>query len=254
MNCDEAKLRNPDYWDRALSDTEVGELEAHWAVCPACRAESARLEALWNGLLSVPAVEPDQRVRTRFYDSLAALSEGPTVRRAPRVLWWQAAAAVALLGVGMAGGYLLRPDNTRQEVAQLRTEVTDMRQMMALSLLQQQSASERLRGISYAMRSEQTDPKVVDALVAALYNDANVNVRLAAVDALRAYSAVPETRQAVREALPHEMTPLVQVALIDLLVDWKEGQAANDLRRISVDNAIDSTVKQRATWALENLQ
>ena len=60
-----------------------------------------------------------------------------------------------------------------------------MRQMVALSLMQEQSASERLRGVSWAMPRAVDDTEVLSALLTTVNQDPNVNVRLAAVDALR---------------------------------------------------------------------
>ena len=83
-----------------------------------------------------------------------------------------------------------------------------MRQLVALSLMQQQSASERLRGVSWAYQAEPSDREILEALVAAVNHDANVNVRLAAVDALaQVLRRVRRPRQAVVEALPKQSTP-----------------------------------------------
>jgi HEAT repeat protein len=129
-----------------------------------------------------------------------------------------------------------------------------MRQLIALSLMQQQSASERLRGVSWAYRAEPSDKEVLSALVSAVNNDPNVNVRLAAVDALHAFAASPVTRQAVVEALPRQTTPTVQVALIDLLVDFKAQDAVSALREFADQDKVNGTVRRRAQWALERLQ
>ena len=129
-----------------------------------------------------------------------------------------------------------------------------MRQMVALSLLQQQSASERLRGVSWAYRSEPTDGKVLDALVTAVNHDTNVNVRLAAVDALRTFAGSPVARQAMVESLSRQEAPLVQVALIDWLVDVNDRNAAGGLRELASGASVNDGVKQRAQWALERLQ
>jgi hypothetical protein len=167
---------------------------------------------------------------------------------------WQLAAAAALLAVGMGVGYGVRGDKSRPELAQLREEVTSMRQMVALSLLQQQSASERLRGVSWAYQAEPSDREVLGALVSAVNHDASVNVRLAAVDALRRFAASPETRRAVVDALPTQTTPLVQVALIDLLVDFKDRNAADALTKLAANREVNDGVRQQARWALERLQ
>lgn len=129
-----------------------------------------------------------------------------------------------------------------------------MRQLVALSLMQQQSASERLRGVSWAYQAEPSDREVLEALLTAVNHDTNVNVRLAAVDALRRFSASPETRRAVVEALPSQTTPLVQVALIDLLVDFKEREAAGALKTLAANRDVNDGVRQQARWALEKLQ
>ena len=69
-------------------------------------------------------------------------------------------------------------------MAQLRGQVENLRQMVALSMLQQQSPSARMRGVTYSEKIAQPDPQVLDALLQAVNHDSNVNVRLSAVDAL----------------------------------------------------------------------
>ena len=89
--------------------------------------------------------------------------------------------------------------------------------------------------MSWAYQAEPSDREVLGALVTAVNHDTNVNVRLAAVDALRRFAASPETRRAVVDALPSQTTPLVQVALIDLLVDFKERNAAGALKKLAAN-------------------
>jgi hypothetical protein len=169
---------------------------------------------------------------------------------------WQIAAGIALLVVGGGAGYGVRASQSQgtSELSQLRGEVSGMRQLIALSLLQQQSASERLRGVSWAYRVESSDTEVLSALVSAVNHDPNINVRLAAVDALHPFASSPTTRDAAMQALPKENAPIVQVALIDLLVDLKEKEALKELERMASDDATDTSVRQHAKWALERLQ
>jgi hypothetical protein len=163
--------------------------------------------------------------------------------------------ALLVLGVALGVGvrYDVRPPQG-SELSQLREEVTNMRQMVALSLMQQQSAGERLRGVSWAYRVESSDTEVLSALLTAVNQDSSVNVRLAAVDALHAFAASPGMRKAIVEAIPKQNAPLVQIALIDLLVDLKKKEAAPELRALAADQAVHAGVRQRATWAVEKLQ
>lgn len=275
MTCDEAKLLLPDYWSQTLSDQDDLAFEEHIAACQACRAEAERLGALWKSLALIPAssadFDPSANLRGRFYDTLSAYRQG--LESAPRrsmrdrvlALWprepsWQMAVSFALLVIGIGIGFELRPGNPHPapaadtEISQLRGEVNNMRQMVALSLLQQQSASERLRGVSYAYRVQPSDTEVLSALLATVNQDSNVNVRLAAVDALHAFGASPVVRTAIIQSIQKQTAPLVQVALIDLLVDLKEAQAAPELEKISRDSQIDGGVRQHAQWALGKLQ
>jgi HEAT repeat protein len=128
-----------------------------------------------------------------------------------------------------------------------------MRQMVALSLMQQQSAGERLRGVSWAYRVESSDTEVLSALLSTVNNDPSVNVRVAAVDALHAFGASPVTRTAIVQSIPKQTSPLVQVALIELLVDLKVTDAAPELKKIGSDETIDASVRERARWALGRL-
>ena len=256
MTCDETKQLFADYWSHALSDEDEIALEAHLGACQACRTEAERLGALWTDLASLPVEQPGAGLRARFYETLAAYRSGagdPSARPASRRLIWQIAAGIALLAAGVGAGYGLRP-NQGPEVAQLREEVANMRQLVALSLLQQQSASERLRGVSYAYHVEPSDSEVLSALLNTVNRDPNVNVRLAAVDALHPFSSSSTTRTAISQALSKQTSPLVQVALIDLLVDLKERQAAPELRQLLQSAGADAGVRERAQWALERLQ
>ena len=249
MTCDEARVQ-------MLGGGEGRDLAEHMASCETCRTEASRIGELWQSLDLLPLEEPSGKVRDRFYEMLGAYRQGVASVEPRRAFhWWQMAAAAALVAVGLGLGYVVRGNGQPPgEVSQLREEVASMRQLVALSLMQQQSASDRLRGVSWAYRAEPSDREVLGALVTAVNHDANVNVRLAAVDALRRFAASPETRRAVVEALPSQTTPLVQVALIDLLVDFKERDATGVLKRLAANGEVNDGVRQQAEWALEKLQ
>jgi HEAT repeat protein len=128
-----------------------------------------------------------------------------------------------------------------------------MRQMVALSLMQQQSAGERLRGVSWAYRAEPSDTEVLSALLSAVNSDPSVNVRMAAVESLHQFGASPVTRTAIVQSVSKQTSPLVQIALIDLLVDLKVTEASAELKTLAADASVDPSVQQRAKWALGKL-
>jgi hypothetical protein len=259
MTCGEIKLLMPDYWRRALPEVRQLAFEAHLESCEACRCEVERLDPLWRDLGSIPFEEPSDTMRARFDESLAAYLHGAEMAK-PTPFAWQTlgaiAAGIALLAAGVGIGYGWRSSQTGKtsEIGELRAEVSSMRQLVTLSLLQQNSASERLRGVSWAYQVEPTDTEVPSALLDTVNHDPNVNVRLAAVDALRPFAGSQSVNTAVIQALPRETAPIVQVALIELMVDLREKQASHALQSVATDTAADAGVRERAQWALEQLR
>jgi hypothetical protein len=243
-----------------LSSVESEQLEQHLAVCPACSEQVAEIRPLWQKLGLIPAGEPAPAVRARFYEMLEAYQHGLAQARRPlreRVnqwlsgWWpaqpvWQAAVAVLCLAAGLGGGYAIQ---TRQKedpkLAQMSEEIRNMRQLVTLSLLQQQSASDRLRGVNWSYRLEVPDGEVLSALLHTLNSDENVNVRLAAVDALYKFADSSMVRRSLRQSLRAQSSPIVQIALIDMLADLKDPQTPNVFREVLNQENLNPEVKQR---------
>lgn len=283
MTCDETKLLLAEYWSQSLGEAEELAFEAHIAGCDPCRMEAERLGAMWKSLALIPGsskdFEPGPNLRNRFYETLGAYRQG--LESAPRrsvrdrllALWpkrpeWQMASSFALLIIGLLAGYELRSSgqiplanrdagqdsNPGTELSQLRGEVSSMRQMVALSLMQQQSAGERLRGVSYAYQAPASDTQVLSALLTTVNQDESVGVRVAAVDALHAFGASPVTREAIIQSIPKQDAPLVQIKLIDLLVDLKEKDAVPELEKLALDETKNASVREYAKAAVGKLQ
>lgn len=169
------------------------------------------------------------------------------------------AAAILIMAAFVAGRYWPRPGFASQaalqpsSLAELRGELREMREMLTLSLMQQQSATERLRGVSGSAQIDQPGNEIVGALLDTLMHDPNVNVRLACVDALRRFSGQDQVRRATIQALGESSFPLVQIALIDYIVEIKDKQAVDALRRLSEDSMSNEAVRGRAVWGLRQL-
>jgi hypothetical protein len=255
MNCDDCRAAMPEFWEGVLLEEERSAVEMHLASCVACRTEAERLGFLWQSLGQIPAEQPPRGMRARFYEKLEAYRQGVAESRAPRRPWWPAVGvSAAMLLVGFGFGYLVNGRRDASEVAQLRNEVAGMRQMVTLSLLQQQGASDRLKGVTWAYRTEQPDTEVLSALLYTVNHDPNVNVRLSAVDALRTFASSPVARKGLQQAIAKQDSPLVQIALIDELTELRDRSAAPTLESLSKDGKANPEVRQRATWALGRLQ
>ena len=91
------------------------------------------------------------------------------------------------------------------------------------------------------------------ALLFAVSHDTNVNVRLSAVDALQKYAGNPEVLRAMLDAIPVQESPMVQIALIDMLVQLNATGAVPGLAKLSRDKQVVDVVQQRAAWALQKM-
>ena len=137
--------------------------------------------------------------------------------------------------------------------AAMRSEMHDLREMVSLSLMQQQSASERLKGVSWIGQIDRPSSEIVTALLDTLMHDPNVNVRLATVDALERFASEESVRRAAVAAMDRQTSPFVQIALIDFMVKVKDRESVATLRRLSQDPAVNDAVRMRAVSALQQL-
>ena len=238
----------------------------HLDGCEECRREWERAANTWSLLTAIPGEEPDAAaMRQQFAGTLKAfqaMSEAGVGSQwrtpSPWLSWRPVAAAAAVLIALLSGGLIGRyvaggtGDGDRALVA-VQQELRDVREMLAMSLLQQPSASERLRGVSAAGRLSDPRTDVVGALVDALLHDPNVNVRLACVRAIERFNDRAAIRQGVATALLREESPLVTAALIAFVVEAKDATAIETLRRVSQDPSRDAAMRDTAAAGVARL-
>ena len=279
MNCQQIEELLPDYLQGALTSARAEEVEQHCEHCAGCAQDIV----MWKQLAALPQEKPSAESRERFdamlhsYVATAATNAATTApahatpnipqHAATKPVWnfldwlrspmgavaWSAALILfgVLIGTSVRNRTTSDPTN---ELASLHAEVTSMRQLVALSMLQQQSASERLQGVSWSTREDHLDPQVQLALMRTLRSDGSVDVRLAALDALSRHASQPLVRKNVLDALQEQQSPLVQVAMIDQLTEWRDPGAAQRLRMLEQTPNLNPAVKQRAEWAIAKLQ
>ena len=153
MICDRIKELIPECLAGRLDVQAREKVIDHLDACSSCRADFAEMGVVWRGLESMPELEPSENMRVRFLETLKAYEEGyqEALRRqvytAPPKSWWagwlparpawQMAFSAALVLAGVMGGrYLLGPQQTaaNPEMAQLRGQVENLRQLVTLSM------------------------------------------------------------------------------------------------------------------------
>ena len=262
MNCEGAIDRFLESLTGELDASTSVDLETHLATCATCRESCDGLRALWRDLEALPQERPSEALRPRFYAMLHAWRQEQRRRRSLRERlngwlegWWprqplvQFGLALVALMVGLGLGPRLH--RTPSELAQLRTEIQSTRRIATISMLQQQSPSQRLQGVSFSYQLQDPDADVIQALLQSLDTDPNVNVRLAAADALGQFPDLPQVRQGLVDSFQRQTSPLVQIALIDQLVLVTDPEVVAMLRRLAQDPELNKAVRQRAQWGLQ---
>jgi hypothetical protein len=276
MQCETVHAQLPDFLSHVLTDAESEEIRLHLTGCRACRNEADGFAETWRMLGSIAAPDPDSaRMRTRLTAIIDgfehAIASAPGIRgrlaasftRHSHHHLMRAASACALVAIGIAIGHYMvplsggaektRPTETSAEIVAMRGELRDLREMITLSLMQQQSASNRLKGVSWSGQIDRPSSEVVAALLDTLMHDPNVNVRLATIDALERFASQDVVRRGTIQAVDRQVSPLVQIALIDFMVKVNERESIGTLRRLSQDPKVNAAVRARAAWGLQQL-
>ncbi|MBN1272424.1 MAG: HEAT repeat domain-containing protein [Candidatus Aminicenantes bacterium] len=269
MKCNNIKDKIPDYLTGELEDSQRRSIQDHIAECLSCREELEEMTATWTRLGVLDEEQPSRDMRTKFYAMLETYKKEAEQKKTeePRrsfgewlSLWWpkrpaaQFALSATFLLVGLIGGFFIQSGSFQaQTAARLNEEIQSMRRTLAVSLMNQPSASERIKGINTSYDLEKPGAETIEMLLQTLNSDPNINVRLAAVDALYLFYNQPGVRDGLMNSLAQQTSPLVQVSLIDLLVDIRERKAVDAFRRLINKEELIPAVKEKAEEGIQKL-
>ena len=261
MKCEDFRDLILEILDGEIASADRGRFETHIAQCPACAEEFRRLNETWTRLGVLSSERPTTSLTDRFYALLETEQKKPS-RRSFAEAWaafrlrpaFRFGAALVLVLAGVGGGFWFGSRGSAGErIETLSREVQDMRQSMAETLLQQASSSERLRGVGYMEKVRAPGRRTIDALLQTLDSDPSVNVRLAAADALYLFAGWPGVKEGVILSLAQQVSPSVQVALIDLLVDMREKRAVEALKILAGNDKLNPDVRRKAELGVRQL-
>lgn len=207
------------------------------------------LSGLDERILRVDEGAPSLRLDDGFYAMLGAEKKK---QRGLTIQWptWsflmpRLAVASVMLIMGFAGGYWLRQPAAAPDVTALTQEVSELKEMMMLSLLEKESASDRLRAVSLTGEMGKASEKVTNALFATLNNDPNVNVRLAALEALIPFTSQSAVREQLVRSIAVQESPLVQINLAELMAAMQEKKSVGELQKLMDSDKTPREVKEK---------
>jgi len=201
-------------------------------------------------ILKMNDASPSMSLDDKFYAALSAEKKATAKKESfswGELFQWnpRTGFAFALLIVGLVSGYMINYIQPNSDVKVLTTEVSQMKEMLMLSMLEKESATDRLKAVSLTSDIDQASKKVTDALIQTLNNDPNVNVRLATLDALQGYAKNPGVRVQLVKSIASQDSPLVQMALAELMVALHEKSSVNELKKIMDGQSTPKEVKEK---------
>jgi hypothetical protein len=217
---------------------------------------------LWEELGQIKTPTPSPEMKTRFHAMLDTFKHEEEEKKErfyvkfieqlkqvftykPAYNW---AYAIMILALGGLIGFLAKTPNnqtvaSKNEIEKLSSEVQDMKQMMMLTMLENPTATERLKAVSYTQELNTVDDKVIDALLTTLNSDPNENVRLVTVEALVELADNPKVRKGLVQSLLKQESPLVQVALADAMVRLQEKSSVKQFKKLLQKENLNDAVK-----------
>lgn len=199
--------------------------------------------ALWDTLGELTEKEPSAELRQRFYRELEKAGRPGPVERLREFLGfsgdagWLTAAACALVGLG-AGQLLESPADDGLRLAALEENVSILNRSLILDRLDNNTASKRLRGVMDAAVLAGSDAEIVNALLLRATNDPVSSVRTAAIGALGTQMGTPGVGKRLMDLLQQAESPIVQMALVDLVLRNGNDQQISQLRLLASDGLL----------------
>lgn len=258
MNAEQKEALILEYLEGNLTETqaqafghllETGEVRRH---------DVERVQSLLTTLQALPDPEPAPRLEQKFNRMLAAHIEQAELDK-PQLSWaelWarlgqllnpvSVAYTLMVFALGVFTAWLvLSPKEQPNGNEQLASELSQVKQLLFATLLEQPNATDRLKAVNFSHEIADADGKVIDALFRSLNQDSNVNVRLAALEALMIHTAEPEVRERLIQSINRQESPIVQIALADLMQALQEKNALPQLKRLLENESTNELVKDK---------
>ncbi|MEQ6123396.1 HEAT repeat domain-containing protein [Pseudotenacibaculum sp. MALMAid0570] len=262
MNYNEFKEIIIDYLSENLTEQKQKEFEQFLIDNPERQKEFEEAKLFWDGAQEeIP--EPSSTMDVKFYTMLNAeenrKEKVPFLKTLENLLFGsfskQLAYTLAILVAGFFVGNLVdfKSDSSKDSVRIAKQETEEVRSQLVLTLLDQPSATQRLKAVNEVIKLDSVTETIIKALFSTLNNDSNVNVRLSAIEALKNYTNMPIVREGLVASIVHQKSPMVQVELADLMVLLQEKKAVKSFEKLINEKDVNTSAKQKMEQSIEKI-
>lgn len=260
----------PDYLEGNLDEQTLKNFDEHMKKNRDFKQEVEKLKRLWDNIEQLPEEKPSPQLETNFYTMLqdyklemnkethkikiSDLFNELFSRILPKKPVMQFAFSFTLLLIGLFLGSRFNIFNMQNnELSEMRTEMNRLNKLVMLSLLEQSSPADRLKGVIKASDIEHPDDKVFEAIFRTLDGDPNENVRLASVELLGNYANRRDVQKRLISSFKKQESPMVKTTMINLFVDFNVKDAIELFRELISKNNMNVIVKEEIKRGLEEL-
>jgi len=225
------------------------------------------LESINKDLGTFPATQPGESLNRSFYSMLKEHKQPAPAQENQ----WQyifsnfkkifephyvlrAAYSIMLIFTGWSIGFWSNAgDGQEKEIQYLSSEIHQMKKLVSFSILNQASPVQRLKNVNMISSFENMDDHVITMLINTLNKDANVNVRLSALEALFKLADNNRVREGLVHSLAKQESPLIQLALVDCYAALNETRAIGQLKQLLHNKEINDVVRSQVSQTLKIL-
>ena len=193
-----------------------------------------------------------------FGSELSALLDPPKQTPVRRFRSWllRIAAGLALLIVGFLGGRVFQERSggddpfiaTKESVSH-----AEMKNVLAFEKMASTSASERIHAINQSYDLSEVDKEITQLLINTLNFDPNINVRLAACQALQRFQNEANVAESLVQSLAIQTDPNIQIMLIEVLISIKEKRAVEPFQQLVRNQDVMEVVRLKAQQGVSEL-
>jgi len=242
--CNEIKFDLPEYIDGKLDKKTTELVKNHLENCESCRILHAEMKSFLQFTDSFPEIEPPKGMKEEFLE-MVEMENKPLGKSIRFPMWAKVAASVLIVFGTFFTGYFSGLKNNK--ISSLQTEVNTLKQEVLLAGLRDYSGPQKIEAVYNIKTSGSENENLVDALVYTMNSDKNVNVRLAAINALSEMMGKnARIKTELIKSLPVQENPLLQISLIQVLTESGVKEAKDEIESISNNENTDQQVREYA--------
>ncbi len=247
MNCEEVKPNLPEYIDGKLTEKSAAEIRKHLESCSACKSGYEELSSFLNYMDAFPNPELPDGMKDEFL-KLASEEQIPGQRKVRTIPLWVRVAAMLVIAFGTYWiGYRVGAGKSELQNTQLASELSQKNQEVILASLRDHTGPQKIEAVYSISNSGKVSDELIAALVNTMNSDKNVNVRLAAINALSGMMGKNElVKKELIKSLALQENSLLQISLIQVLTESGVKEAKDEIESITNNEKTDENVKAYA--------